>query len=108
MNIEKVLENWKQVKSELEAKNELTDETYVELVNQLKKWSDDKNTLNDEQTKQLAAFMWSCPTETLLICWGVIQNNTKNIYKLHPFVSKLIVAAATGADIEKIKPEEYK
>lgn len=104
---EDVLANWKKVRSRLAKKGSVPNEKYVEIVQKLGDWlkgQDDKgNELTEDQARQFAIFMSDCPPEPCLAAWSLLQKDMKNLFKIHRFIEKLMVAVATGDEVEKAR-----
>lgn len=108
---EDVLKSWKQVKKRLKKGGSLSNEKYVEIVHKVGDWlksgpGEGNRPLTDDQAEQLAAFMTDCPSEPRMACWALLQKDTENLFKVHPRIEKLMVATATGEDLENVQNDE--
>lgn len=99
-----ILKNWKKSKKRLsQGQKGITNEQYVEATAKLGDWLKNKNNvLTDSQARQYAAFMHDCPPEPRMSAWALLQKNPDNLFAVHPYIEKLMVATASGADTSKL------
>lgn len=106
-----VLRDWKQVRKRLRKGGTLSNEKYVEIVHKLGDWlksgpGENNRSLTDNQAAQMAAFMTDCPAEPRLAAWALLQRDAENVFKVHPMIEKLMVATATGEDMENVQYDD--
>lgn len=99
-----ILKDWNKAKKRLSrGQKGITNEQYVEATAKLGDWLKDvKNVLTKDQAKQYAKFMHDCPPEPRMSAWALLQKNPDNLFAVHPFIEKLMVATASGADTSKL------
>jgi len=99
-----ILKNWKKSKKRLsKGQKGITNEQYVEACAKLGDWLKDKeNSLTDPQARQYADFMHDCPPEPRMSAWALLQKNPDNLFAVHPYIEKLMVATASGGDTSKL------
>jgi len=99
-----ILENWPKSKKRLaKGQKSITNEQFVEATAKLSDWLKDKvNVLTDSQARQYASFMHDCPPEPRMSAWALLQKNADNLFAVHPYIEKLMVATASGADTSKM------
>lgn len=95
-----IAENWEKAKRRLMKGGTISAETYTECVNKLSTFLE-KNQVNEKQAQEIAKFLWDCPPEPRMCCYSNLQKQPRNLVKVHPLVSNLIVATATGKEIPK-------
>lgn len=101
---EDILQNWDKAKKKLmKGANHISNEQYIEAVAKLGDWFKVKeNIVTDKQARQFAKFMHDCPSEPRMSAWSKLQSNTKNLFTVHPYIEKLMVATASGHDTSKM------
>lgn len=106
---EDILKDWRKAKKKLGKGNRggISNEQYIEAVHKLGDWlKEEKNIFTTNQAKEFARFMHDCPPEPCLAAWARLQKNTKNLFKVHPFIEKLMVARASGQSTEGLTVPE--
>lgn len=104
-----ILASWKKAKKKLSKgqSGKISNEQYIEAVAKLGDWlKSEKNELTVKQAKNFACFMHDCPPEPCMSAWAMLQKNTKNLFKVHPYIEKLMVARASGQDITDLSPPD--
>jgi hypothetical protein len=94
-----ILASWKKAKKRLSKgqNGEISNEQYLEAISKLGDWmKDEKNTMDQRQAMNYAAFMYDCPPEPCMVAWSSLSKNPKNLFAVHPYVEKLMVARASG------------
>lgn len=99
-----ILADWKKSKKKLSKGTKgISNEQYVEATAKLGDWlKEPKNVLTDSQARQYAMFMHDCPPEPRMSAWALLQKNPDNLFAVHPYIEKLMVATASGADTSKL------
>lgn len=99
-----ILKDWKKAKKRLsKGQKGITNEQYVEATAKLgDHLKEPKNKLTSDQAKQYAEFMHDCPPEPRMTAWAQLQKNPDNLFAVHPFIEKLMVATASGSDTSKL------
>lgn len=99
-----ILKSWKKSMKRLaKGQKGISNEQYVEATAKLGDWLKNKdNVLTDPQARQYAAFMHDCPPEPRMSAWALLQRNPDNLFAVHPYIEKLMVATASGADTSKL------
>ncbi len=100
-----ILKDWKKAKKRLsKGQTAITSEQYVEATAKLGDFlKEPKNVLNKNQARQYALFMTDCPPEARMTAFAQLQKNPNNLFTIHPFIEKLMVATASGSDTSKLK-----
>lgn len=101
-----ILASWKKAKKKLSKgqSGAISNEQYIEAVAKLGDWLKvPANTLDKSQAMNFAAFMHDCPPEPCMAAWAMLQKNTKNLFAVHPYIEKLMVARASGQAIDNLK-----
>jgi len=105
---EDILSNWDKAKKRLGGTKGISNEQYVEATSKLGDWlKAEKNVISDAQARQYAKFMFDCPPEPRMAAWAHLQKNTNNLFTVHPHITQLMVATASGADTSKLaRPDD--
>jgi len=103
-----ILASWKKSKRKLaKGMGRISNEQYIEAVAKLGDWlKAEKNVLTNVQAQNFAAFMHDCPPEPCMAAWALLQKNTQNLFAVHPYIEKLMVARASGQSIEGLVPPD--
>lgn len=104
-----ILDSWKKSKKKLSKgqNGSISNEQYIEAVAKLGDWlKTEKNVLSTRQAQNFAAFMHDCPPEPCMSAWALLQKNTKNLFAVHPYIEKLMVARASGQPIDGLVPPD--
>lgn len=104
-----ILDSWKKAKKKLSKgqSGAISNEQYIEAVAKLGDWLKvEKNILDKKQAQNFAAFMHDCPPEPCMAAWALLQKNTKNLFAVHPYIEKLMVARASGQSIDGLAPPD--
>jgi hypothetical protein len=96
VSVNDVLTDWKAAKRKLGTYAN-SSAKYMELAKKLEGWFK-VNTVDLEQAKQVGLFMHDCPAEPRMVTWAALQQNKKNLFRVHPHVDALMVRTATGED----------
>jgi len=100
-----ILADWKKAKKRLsKGQKSITNEQYVEATAKLGDYlKEPKNVLTKEQARQYGLFMTDCPPEARMTAFAQLQKNPNNLFTVHPFIEKLMVATASGSDTSKLQ-----
>jgi len=103
-----ILASWKKAKRKLsKGQGSISNEQYIEAVHKLGDWlKQEKNVLTVKQAKNFAHFMHDCPPEPCMAAWALLQKNTKNLFAVHPYIEKLMVARASGQSTDSLEPPD--
>ena len=103
-----ILASWKKSKRKLsKGQGRISNEQYIEAVHKLGDWlKQEKNILTTLQAKNFAHFMHDCPPEPCMAAWALLQKNTKNLFAVHPYIEKLMVARASGQSTDGLLPPD--
>ncbi len=68
-----------------------------------------KRNISDVEASRIASVMARCDYRRRMSLWSGLQRNVDNLFKIHPYIEKLMVATASGADTSKLTvPAESK
>lgn len=95
ISVNDILTDWKAAKKKL-GNFRRSATKYTELAKKLEFWFR-SNVLTTEQAEQVGLFMHDCPVELRMFVWGGLQQNRKNLFRVHPYVDDLLVKTATGS-----------
>ncbi len=99
---EDVLKDWKKAKKRLsKGQKAVSNEQYVELTHKLGDWLKE-HSLEDSQAREFSKFMHDCPPEPRMAAWALLQKRKDNLFAVHPYIEKLMVATASGEDTTKL------
>jgi hypothetical protein len=101
---EDILNNWQKAEKKLSRGTKgVSNEQYVEATAKLGDWLKKKeNILTDVQAREYSKFMHDCPPEPRMSAWALLQKNPDNLFAVHPYIEKLMVATASGGDTSKL------
>ena len=96
VSIKDVLTDWDAAKRRL-GNYAKSSAKYMELSKKLEAYFK-ANELTKEQAVQIGKYMHDCPAEPRMVTWAALQQNKKNLFRVHPHVDTLMVRTATGED----------
>lgn len=94
ISAEDILKGWESAKKKL---GKATHERYNELARKLIDFFK-KNTITAPNGIEVGKFMHDAPPEPRTLVWAALQADLKNLFKVHPHVSELMVKTAAGQD----------
>jgi hypothetical protein len=100
-----VLKNWEKAKKKLLKGGTVSNEKYVEVVHKIGDWLKAGGKLSENQAKNLAQFMFDCPPEPRMAGWANLQKDVDNLFMVHPHIEKLMVATATGEEMDGVEAQ---
>lgn len=110
VSAKEILENWKKAKARLSnnGKREISSEKYVELSQKITDFINAKKDfeLSNDQTEEMFQFLKDCPPEPRMSAFAKLQDNPKNLLKVHAKAGLLLAATANGNSLEELQAKK--
>lgn len=101
-----ILTNWSKAKTKLAGRKDgdISNQSYIACCGKLGDYVEKlSKPLTDDESVQLAHFLWEAPSEPRLNLFSKLTQRTDLLLKLHKLIRPLIVATANGVDINEIQ-----
>jgi hypothetical protein len=97
-----IIKNWEKAKKRIKGTGEVSNSMYIECVGKLGDLMD-THTLTNDEAAEIGKFMHDCPMEIVMTTWAAMQKNTANLFKVHPYIEKLMVRTARCQERGELK-----
>lgn len=105
--VEEIIKDWSKAKKRIQGGNDhITNEQFISIGEKIGDYAD-RNKLSDDEAMEIAKFLKDCPPEPRMNTYyrftKNINNDSSNLFKIHPIVKDLIVKTANGEDTSEVK-----